>query len=101
MILNPNRCSHTVYSRQGPALTAGDVNQDGLDDFFAGNGSGFEAALYIQTRQGTFKKQDGPWAADSKYEDTGALMFDADGDNRTDIYVVSGGNDILEKRRLL
>jgi hypothetical protein len=81
-------------SRQGPALAAGDVNQDGLDDFFAGNGSGFESALYIQTPQGTFNKQDGPWVADSRYEDTGALMFDADGDNRTDIYVVSGGNDI-------
>jgi len=24
-------------------------------------------------------------------------MFDADGDNRTDIFVVSGGNDILKK----
>jgi hypothetical protein len=83
------------YSRQGPALAAGDVNEDGLDDFFAGNGSGFDAALYIQTPQGTFKKQDGPWLSDSKYEDTGALMFDADGDNRTDIYVVSGGNNNL------
>jgi hypothetical protein len=81
------------YSRQGPALAAGDVNQDGLDDFFAGNGSGFESALYVQTPRGTFKKQNGPWMADSKYEDTGALMFDADGDGRTDIYVVSGGND--------
>ena len=81
------------YSRQGPALATGDVNQDGLDDIFAGNGAGFEAALYIQTPQGTFKKQDGPWIGDSKYEDTGALIFDADGDNRMDIYVVSGGND--------
>ncbi len=85
------------YSRQGPALATGDVNQDGLDDFFAGNGPGFEAALYVQTRQGTFRKQDGPWIADSKFADSGALMFDADGDNRTDIFVVSGGNDILKK----
>jgi len=85
------------YSRQGPALAAGDVNQDGLDDFFAGNGSGFEAVLYVQTPQGIFKKQDGPWVADSKYEDTGALMFDADGDNRTDIYVVSGGNASMKE----
>ena len=81
------------YSRQGPALATGDVNQDGLDDFFAGNGAGFAAALYIQTPQGTFRKQDGPWIADSKQEDTGALIFDADGDNRMDIYVVSGGDD--------
>jgi hypothetical protein len=84
------------YSKQGPALAAGDVNQDGLDDFFAGNGSGFESALYVQTPQGTFKKQDGPWTGDVKHENTGALMFDADGDHRTDIYVVSGGNDILK-----
>ncbi len=88
------------YSRQGPALAAGDVNQDGLDDFFAGNGSGFGAALYIQTPQGNFKKQDGPWVADSKYEDTGALMFDADGDNKTDIYVVSGGNAQMKEEDL-
>ena len=85
------------YSRQGTALATGDVNQDGLEDFFAGNGPGFEAALFIQTPQGTFRKQDGPWIADSKYEDTGALMFDADGDNRTDLYVVSGGNDTRKK----
>ncbi len=85
------------YSRQGTALAKGDVNQDGLDDFFAGNGPGFEAALYVQTPQGTFKKQAGPWLADSKHNDTGALMFDADGDNRTDIYVVSGGNDVRKK----
>jgi hypothetical protein len=85
------------YSRQGPSLSTGDVNQDGLDDFFAGNGSGFEAALYIQTPQGTFKKQAGPWIADSKHNDTGVLMFDADGDKRTDIYVVSGGNDPRKK----
>ncbi len=84
------------YSRQGPALASGDVNGDGLDDFFAGNGAGFEAILYVQTPKGTFKKQAGPWINDSKYEDTGALLFDADGDNRTDICVVSGGNDITK-----
>jgi enediyne biosynthesis protein E4 len=81
-------------SRQGPALAAGDVNGDGLEDFFVGNGSGFEAACYIQTKRGAFEKLDGPWVTDSKFEDTGAMMFDADGDNRTDIYVVSGGNKI-------
>jgi hypothetical protein len=82
------------YSRQGPALAEGDVNQDGLDDFYAGNGPGFESKLYIQTPQGTFKEQMGPWSNDVKKGDTGAAMFDADGDDRVDIYVVSGGNDI-------
>lgn len=78
------------FSRQGPALAAGDVNQDGLDDIFAGNGAGFRSALYLQSEDGSFKKKTGPWQNDSLFEDTGALMFDADEDGRIDIYVTGG-----------
>lgn len=77
-------------SRQGPALAAGDVNGDGLDDIFAGNGAGFKSSLYMQSDDGIFRELDGPWQNDSIYEDTGALLFDADGDGRTDIYVTGG-----------
>jgi hypothetical protein len=84
-------------SQIGPGLTVGDINGDGLEDFFIGNGKGSEAAMYLQTKKGTFKEIPGPWLSDSLYEDTGALLFDADNDRRLDLYVVSGGNDSNEK----
>jgi hypothetical protein len=80
-------------SQVGPGLTVGDVNGDGLEDFFIGNGEGFKGAMYLQTGKGTFKQIPGPWINDSLYEDTGALLFDANGDGRLDLYVVSGGNN--------
>lgn len=84
-------------SQMGPGLAVGDINGDGLEDFFVGNGKGFKGAMYIQTVKGTFKEMPGPWISDSLYEDTGALLFDADNDGRMDLYVVSGGNDNREK----
>jgi hypothetical protein len=84
-------------SQMGPGLAVGDINGDGLEDFFVGNGKGFKAAMYLQTEKGTFKEISGPWINDSLYEDTGALLFDADNDGRLDLYVVSGGNDDKEK----
>ncbi|MBN1143771.1 MAG: VCBS repeat-containing protein [Bacteroidales bacterium] len=81
-------------SQMGPGLATGDVNGDGLDDFFIGNAQGSKAAMYLQTETGAFKEMSGPWNNDKNFEDTGALLFDADGDGKTDLYVVSGGNDI-------
>lgn len=80
-------------SRLGPGLTIGDVNNDGLEDFFIGNASATESALFLQQEGAIFQKSPGPWLEDYTYEDTGALLFDADGDGDIDLYVVSGGND--------
>jgi hypothetical protein len=81
-------------SQMGPGLATGDINGDGLDDFFISNAQGSKAAMYQQSVKGTFKEMPGPWTDDSDFEDTGALLFDADGDGRTDLYVVSGGNNV-------
>ncbi len=81
------------YSTSGPALTVGDVNADGLEDFFIGNAAGSPGALYIQNNDRAFKITEGPWSLDAQYEDTGALLLDADNDNDLDLYVVNGGND--------
>ena len=85
-------------SQMGPGLDVGDINGDGLEDFFIGNGKGFKSAMYLQTEKGTFKEIPGPWIDDSLYEDTGALLFDADNDGRLDLYVVSGGNNDKENK---
>jgi hypothetical protein len=84
-------------SQMGPGLAVGDINGDGLEDFFIGNGKGFPGAMYVQTDKSTFKEIPGPWIADSIYEDTGALLFDADNNGWLDLYVVSGGNDQRKK----
>lgn len=80
-------------STVGPCLAVGDVNNDGLDDFFIGNAAGSAATMFLQKEDMTFDQLPGPWDEDNDFEDTGALLFDADGDNDLDLYVVSGGND--------
>jgi len=81
-------------SENGPFMATGDVNADGLDDFFIGGSSGFSGVLYIQKDDGTFRtSMSQPWEKDKICEDMGMLFFDADKDNDLDLYIVSGGNE--------
>lgn len=83
---------HTL-TNLGPALTSGDVNNDGLQDIFIGGGQGQAAALYLQQQDGTYIKAIIPvFEVHNEYEDTDALFFDANGNGHPDLYVVSGGN---------
>jgi enediyne biosynthesis protein E4 len=85
-------------SQLGPSITIGDINNDGLDDFFIGGSKGFPAKLFFQNSRGTFRSQDFPF--DQEYEDMGALLFDYDGDKDLDLYVVSGGTFAGKNSRL-
>lgn len=75
----------------GPALAVGDVNGDGLSDYFVGASKGSSGALFIQTST-RFEMGDSQFLEQDKdSEDNSALLFDADGDGDNDLYVVSGG----------
>jgi enediyne biosynthesis protein E4 len=94
------------FSRQGPALAKGDINGDKLEDVFIGGAKGQAGALFIQDKNGHFKKlEDAAISADAAYEDITAAIFDADGDGDNDLFVGSGGyelqpNDPLLQNRL-
>lgn len=81
-------------STRGPKIAVGDVNGDGLDDFFACGAKGQPGALMVQQKNGSFIPQDtAVFNADAAFEDVDAVFFDANGDKKPDLYVASGGNE--------
>jgi hypothetical protein len=84
-------------SQFGPALAAGDVNGDGLDDVFVGGAYMHKGRFLIQQPNGQFKVSDllpGAEGLVKETEDMGVLLFDADNDKDLDLYIVSGSYEI-------
>lgn len=81
-----------LLSQNGPGIAVGDINGDGLEDFYVGGAFNQSGNIFMQNKQGRFSAR--PLVNGQKYEeDMGALLFDADGDRDQDLYVVSGSNE--------
>ena len=80
-----------MHSLNGPGLSAGDVDDDGLDDLFIGGDAGQQGHLYLQQKDKTFRRSS--WPENPEYEDMGSLFFDADLDGDLDLIIASGGTN--------
>lgn len=96
--LNKEALMPRLLSREGPKIAVGDVNADGLDDFYICGANGQGGALYWQNTDGSFtSKDEALWRQNVSFEETDAAFFDADGDQDLDLYLVNAGNQRGER----
>lgn len=75
-------------SQNGPGLSVGDVDGNGLEDFYIGGSTNHPGSLFLQEKSGSFSARS--LHTNKRVEDAGSLFFDADNDGDLDLYIVSG-----------
>ena len=81
-----------AQSTRGPKIAVADVNADGLEDFYLCGAHGSAGSLMMQTKAGGFvAAAKTAMQGNALCEEVDALFFDANNDQKPDLYVVSGG----------
>ena len=84
-------------STLGPFISTGDVNNDGKDDVFIGGAHKQNSKIYISNENGLIERNIKSFQDDSGNEDMESVFIDIDNDNDLDLYVVSGGNEFVNR----
>jgi hypothetical protein len=83
-----------MLSTENPFMASGDLNGDGLQDFYISASKRSEAGIYIQQNNGRFKQYIPDDFKKQVYlENAGAVFGDFDGDGDEDLVVTFGGNE--------
>ncbi len=84
-------------SAEGPAFVKADFNGDGIDDLFIGGAKYQSPVFFIGQKSGKYvESKESDFTNDIVYEDVDATAFDLENDGDLDLYVVSGGNELIE-----
>ncbi|RYU89977.1 hypothetical protein EWM62_10555 [Mucilaginibacter terrigena] len=82
-----------MLSTENPYMAKGDINKDGLTDFYFGSSKDNPAAIYVQQKNGRFKQYIPDDLQKQTYlENAGAAFGDFDGDGDEDLIIGVGGN---------
>ena len=80
------------FSQSTPGIAVGDIDNDGLEDFYTGGNGQYPGTFYLQKPDGKFSAEeriiDGKDQID---KDMGILFLDIDNDGDLDLYIVKGG----------
>lgn len=87
---NNERLLPQIFSNEGPAFASGDINNDGVPDYFIGGAKGQSGQLFVSGPNG-YRAVQAPFEPDQGSEDTCAVFFDGDNDGDLDLYVGHGG----------
>jgi hypothetical protein len=89
-----------LYSRTNPRFTKGDINADGLEDFFVCTPKGQINGLFLQKTDGSWQEKKSTVLKNNlEYEDIDANLVDIDGDKDLDLLILSGGYEqVLEDK---